>query len=821
MGYTPPESPDFRSLFEAVPGAYLVLLPDSPRFTIVAASDAYLAATLNSRDRLVGRGMFEAFPDPSPQHDRPAGGPDLRTSFETVLRTGQPDRMSEHRYDLRRPDGASEVRWWSALNSPVSGAGGGVQYILHQAEDVTERASRSRFQQLAAVLERVTMATGHDEVLEVVRDGARNLVGADGASLVVREGDECHYVTADSLTGPLWMGQRFPLSDCVSGWAMLHNRTAVVEDVREDARVPEGVYEPTFIRSMVMVPVGSPEPFAAIGTYWGEPRTPDLEEVAVLEALARVGGEAIARSRAAEGARTAEAALRASDARYRTLFNSIEAGFCVIEILFADDGRPADYRFLEVNSAFERQTGLVDAIGRTAREMVPGLEQHWFDTYGEVARSGRRIRFEQAAEPMGGRWFDVDAFPFGEPGQHRVALLFHEISERKRTEERLREASRLEAVGELAGGVAHEANNQMSVVLGLSDFVLRRGDLPREVREDVEQMRRAAERTALVTAQLLAFGRRQLLQPAVLDLGDVVGELAPVLRRTLGVNSELVLSLEPGAGYIRADSRQLEQVLLNLTLNARDAMPLGGRLTIGTGEVELDGEGPDAAGEAVPPGRYVRLTVDDTGTGIDEGIRTRIFDPFFTTKPVGEGTGLGLASVYGIVKQSGGYIAVDDAPGSGARFVIHFPVATESPTPRVPTVERRAGVGAGETVLVVEDEPVVRATIARALTEEGYRVLEADDGHAALELLARESRRPDVVLTDIAMPRMDGRALAAEVEARHPGVPVVFISGYAHEHAGDGESSAPAFLQKPVSPEELLRVVRDVTHPPFAGTADR
>jgi PAS domain S-box-containing protein len=810
MHLAPTIQPGFRAIFEALPGAYLVLLPDPPAYTIVAVSDAYLTTTRKTRAAVVGRGLFEVFSDPRPADDESAPGPDLRTSFAAVLRTRAPDRMADHRYDLRGPGGEREVRWWAALNTPVLDAQGNVQYILHQAEDVTERASRSRFQQLASVLERVTMATGHDEVLEVVRDGARQLVGADGASLVLREGDECHYVTADSLAGPLWMGQRFPLAECVSGWAMIHGRTAVIEDVRSDPRVPVHLYEPTFIRSLVMVPVGSPEPFATIGTYWSQPRRPGADEVAVLEALARVGGEALARSRAAAGVKVAEAALQESEARYRTLFNSIEAGFCVLEMIFDDAGRPVDYRFLEVNDAFERQTGLTDAIGRTAREIVPDLEQHWFDTYGAVALTGERIRFEQGSEPMGGRWFDVDAFRVGDPGSHRVALLFHEISERKRTEERLREASRLEAVGELAGGVAHEANNQMSVVLGLSEFVLRRDDLPRDVRDDVEQMRRAAERTALVTAQLLAFGRRQLLRPSVLDPNQVITDLAPVLSRTLGVNSRLVLALAPEIGPVRADARQLDQVLLNLTINARDAMPAGGTLTIRTADVELGpAEAHAAAGEPVAPGRYVRLVVEDTGTGIDEAIRQRIFEPFFTTKPVGAGTGLGLASVYGIVKQSGGYIAVDGAPGSGARFVIHLPRADAAADEPEPAAERRK-TGAGETVLVVEDEPAVRAMIVRALRDEGYRVLAADDGRAALELLDGEGRRPDVVLTDLVMPRMDGRALAAEMEARFPGVPVIFISGYvAGGAAAQDRAGEPGLLQKPVSPEQLVAVVRE------------
>jgi PAS domain S-box-containing protein len=787
--------PDFRALFEASPGAFLVLLPDAPTFTIVAASDAYLAATLVSRAAAVGRGMFEVFPDPAPHQNRPAGA-DLRTSFETVLRTGAEHRMGEHRYDLRRPDGVRAVRWWSALNTPVHDADGQVQYILHQAEDVTERASRTRFQQLAAVLERLSVASAQEDALEVVRDGARGLVGAAGASLVLREGEQCHYVTADSLAGPLWMGQRFPLGNCISGWTMLHGRTAVVEDVLNDERVPSDVYEPTFVRSLIMVPVGTPEPFAAIGAYWAEPQQHDPEDVAALETLARVAAEVIGRSRA--------------EARYRTLFDSIDAGFCVIEVLFDEQDRAVDYRFLEVNEAFERHTGLRDPVGRRMRELAPAHEEHWFALYGRVARTGERIRFENAAAALD-RFYDVDAFRVGSPEQRRVAVLFNDISERRRSEERLREASRLEAVGELAGGVAHEANNQMSVILGLADFVLRRGDVAAPVRDDVEQMRRAAERTALVTAQLLAFGRRQLLRPAVLDLNRVITDLAPVLGRTLGVDSRLVLALAPDLGPVRADSRQLDQVLLNLTLNARDAMPGGGTLTIRTSNERVGSDGSFGPREVVAPGDYVRLVVSDTGEGIEESIRHRIFDPFFTTKPVGQGTGLGLASVYGIVKQSGGSIAAKSAAEGGAQFVIHLPRAEPGPAAAA-TAPESIPAAAGETVLVVEDEPAVRAMLSRTLAEAGYRVLEAGDGRGALDLLDAEPGQIDLVLTDVVMPRMSGPTLAAELRARCPGIPVIFISGYASEERAPplGGSGAPAaFLRKPISPEDLLRAVRE------------
>jgi two-component system, cell cycle sensor histidine kinase and response regulator CckA len=386
-----------------------------------------------------------------------------------------------------------------------------------------------------------------------------------------------------------------------------------------------------------------------------------------------------------------------------------------------------------------------------------------------------------------------------------------DIEDRWLAEERLRLADRLESVGRLAGGIAHEANNQMTVVLGSAEF-LARSIKEEPARGDLEHIRRAARRTAAITQQLLAFSRRQVLQPQVLDLNAVVTALEPILQRALGEISQVKVRLAEDLHAVRADPGQLDQVLLNLALNARDAMPQGGTLTIETVNVIVDEHHATARTvEPVAPGDYVALVVTDTGMGMDRETMQHVFEPFFTTKAVGEGTGLGLATVYGIVKQSGGFISVFSDPGHGTAFRIYLPVAER--------VREGGGAGAAdlsggghETVLVAEDEPAVRAILARALREYGYTVLEARDGAEALELAERAPAPPDMVVADVVMPGMAGKSLAAEVERRWPGTPVLFTSGYTGAEAVSRGMLVEGrdFLQKPIEPDALARHVRRI-----------
>jgi PAS domain S-box-containing protein len=386
-----------------------------------------------------------------------------------------------------------------------------------------------------------------------------------------------------------------------------------------------------------------------------------------------------------------------------------------------------------------------------------------------------------------------------------------DIEDRWLAEERLRHADRMESVGRLAGGIAHEANNQMTVILGSAEFLGR--SLKEEAsRVDLEHIRRAARRTAAITQQLLAFSRRQVLQPQVLDLNGVVLALEPILQRALGEISQVKLRLAEDLNAVRADPGQLDQVLLNLALNARDAMPDGGTLTIETVNATVDEHHATAKGvEPVAPGRYVALIVTDTGMGMDSETMEHVFEPFFTTKPVGEGTGLGLATVYGIVKQSGGFVSVFSDPGHGTSFRIYLPVTASGRGGEGGSGLGPAG-GGHETVLVAEDEPAVRAILARTLREYGYSVLEARDGAHALELAERAAAPPDMVIADVVMPGMAGRALADEVEKRWPGTPVLFTSGYTGADAARRGllEEGREFLQKPIEPDALAQRVRRI-----------
>ncbi|HEY8256499.1 MAG TPA: response regulator [Gemmatimonadales bacterium] len=382
---------------------------------------------------------------------------------------------------------------------------------------------------------------------------------------------------------------------------------------------------------------------------------------------------------------------------------------------------------------------------------------------------------------------------------------------RQRAEEAVRSLQRLESIGQLAGGVAHEVNNQMTVVLGAADFILRRDDVPAPVRADVEVMRDAAQRSAGITAQLLAFGGRQILRPEVVDMSGVVEEFRPVLRRTMGERYELSFDLAPDAGRVRADRRQLEQVMLNLALNAADAMPNGGRLSVRTSRVELADADPRLPLEpSIRPGSYVEVAVTDVGTGMDQSTLERVFEPFFTTKGLGKGTGLGLSTVYGIVRQSGGYIAAHSVLGQGTTFDIYLPVTGEPVTPEVVAPLAQAP-GGHEMILVVEDQPEVRQMAVRALKSEGYAVVEAGDGQDALDLV-KEGPPVALVITDLALPRLDGLGLARELTTVMPGVPILFMTGYTSSESmrRTAQARGHAFLEKPFTADELARRARAV-----------
>ncbi len=408
-----------------------------------------------------------------------------------------------------------------------------------------------------------------------------------------------------------------------------------------------------------------------------------------------------------------------------------------------------------------------------------------------------------------------------EPSVGSLVFDARDITEGRRLEEQLRQAQKMEAVGRLAGGVAHDFNNLLTAILGYCNLALEEMAPDAANRRDLEEIRDAGERAATLTRQLLAFSRRQTLQPQPVNLNGLVRHIEAMLRRMLGEDVELETALADDLPQVKADPATIEQIIVNLAVNARDAMPHGGRLLIETARVDLDQAYADAHATVVP-GSYVRLAVTDTGDGMDAATRARVFEPFFTTKPQGRGTGLGLSTVYGIVKQTGGYIWVYSEVGRGTVFKVYLPLVERA---AVATGEARAVASTpkvSETILVVEDEDAVRGLTCEVLRRRGYRVLEATHGVDALRVVEGYDAHIDLLLTDIVMPYMNGRDLAVQMATLRPSTKVLFVSGYTDHVATRQELAAGApFLQKPFTPDALARKVRGVLDADVAVTSDR
>ncbi len=504
------------------------------------------------------------------------------------------------------------------------------------------------------------------------------------------------------------------------------------------------------------------------------------------------------------------AALRASEAGYETLVEHAPIGIY---------RSTPQGRFVSANEALVRMLGYASVADVLRLDMArdvyadPAERQRLLDRdtytdreYDEVeatwkCKDGRLLTVQ----------LSVRAVRNGARQVEYYETFVRDVTDQRRLQQQLVQSQKMEAVGRLAGGIAHDFNNLLTVITSYSDLLLE--DLGREdaKREDVEQIRKAAEGAAALTRQLLAFSRQQVLEPKVVSLSAVVSGVEKMLRRVLGEDVDLGTVLDPDLGSVKADVGQLEQVLMNLAVNARDAMPTGGKLTIETADVEHD---PDYAREhdAAPVRQFVMLAVSDTGIGMDEATKAHIFEPFFTTKEPGKGTGLGLATVYGIVKQSGGFIWVYSEPGRGTTFKIYLP-RVDAPAPGRAADPAPAAVPRGtETVLLVEDAAAVRAVTRQVLERQGYAVLEAPNGEAALHLAQKHRGPIHLLLTDVVMPVMSGRQLADQLARARPDMKVLYASGYTDDsvvrHGVLEEGTA--YLQKPFTPERLARKVRDV-----------
>ena len=510
----------------------------------------------------------------------------------------------------------------------------------------------------------------------------------------------------------------------------------------------------------------------------------------------------------------AETALRSSEARFRHLADNLNHVVWFVQV------KP--YQILYLSPAFERIWGVpsercYDDPGLWRNCLHPedkGMVNESFDA-AIAGNTGREFDLTyRIVRPDGRvRWiFDRCVVHRNEAGGiDRLSGISEDITESRKLEEQLRQAQKMEAVGRLAGGVAHDFNNVMTVILGYSAVLLQEVDARSKAHQYIREIQQAGERCAALTGQLLAFSRKQLLNPVSLDLHEVIRNLMTMLTSLIGEHISIALRLDPAPRWVKADPVQLDQVLLNLALNARDAMPQGGALTIET-DLAPPFEIADQDQTGSEGRTYVRLRVHDTGTGMDADTKARIFDPFFTTKPQGGGTGLGLATVYGIVHQSGGSIKVDSTPGQGTTMTVYLPEMTPIPSARAHPAEAVGRRPDSENILLVEDDPSVRVLTQHILRMNGYTVHEAHNGMHALDLVRQDATRIDLLITDMVMPGINGQELATRLRGYLKSLRVLYVSGYSDKPslAADDDPIPSTFLQKPFSPEDLIRKVREI-----------
>ncbi len=717
-----------------------------------------------------------------------------------------------------------------------------------------------RVEALYSVARRLAAVQETDATVSAVLDEAVRLLGADGASLRLADRGRLELVGCTPSLHPLRQRPWLEMGESLSGLAARLGEPVASESMPDDPRCHpqhrEGARALGF-HGFLAVPLKVEEQLVgALSVFWRDRKLAEPEDVTLLSALADQGALALARARAFGRLRQAGTRQAAQFAVTRVLAESATM----------DDAMPRLLRALceglgwEAGEAWTLEPG-ARVLRWQAMWHLPGLDLADFlagsrdltfaagvGLPGRCLATGRPVwtpdvtrdpEFVRAGAALEAGLRAAFAFPIPNGEECLGVLVFfsREIREPdgellrmvadvgaqigqfarrrmaeealRRSEERLRQAQRLEAIGRLTGGIAHDFSNLLSVILSHSEMLIERLDEHHPARPAIVQVRKAALRAASLTRQLLAFGRRQVLQPRVLDLNAVVVDVTTMLRRLIGENIRLVTRLDPGLGAIRMDPAQLGQVLMNLAINARDAMPSGGVLTIETANVRVEGNGrPGGPG----PGDWVMLAVSDTGHGMDAATRARIFEPFFTTKEPGRGTGLGLSTVHGIVTQSGGEIDVESEPDRGTTFRIYLPRVAASPAAETGEADTVAAPGGGETILLVEDEEAVRDLARSILESAGYTVLAAPGGEAALDIARRHPGPIHVLLTDVIMPEMSGRELARRLAEERPGAKVVFVTGYGYEAMGPGGllEEGAELMEKPFTPAVLLRRIAAV-----------
>jgi signal transduction histidine kinase/CheY-like chemotaxis protein len=838
----------------------------------------------------------------------------LTQSAQKVLTTGEGVALHNQRLLMEREGGLVESFWYYSF-APIFGDTGAVEGIALTAFDSTERVLAER--QIISERERLNemfnqapgfmaMLRGANHVFELTNSAYMQLIGhRDVVGIPVR------------TALPEVEGQGFfELLDEVYATSKPFVGRSMLIDLQ---RMPGAAVERRYV---------------------------DLVYQPVTDADGKVSGIFVEGADVTERV-AAETELKQSEKQYRTLFEAIDAGFCVVEMKFDEDGRPVDYRLAEINPAFERQTGLHGAEGKWVSKAVPGLEPHWFEAYGRVARTGEAVRFENFAEPFG-RWYDVHAFRTGEAEDHKVAILFNDITARKnaedqlrllnatlearvaeevaernmlativeatdvmvmacdfdynvlatnkantdeferiygirpkagdnmlalldnqpehreqvrvgwgralaadqltiveefgeserarphyevtfrsllnetgekigayqlardvserlreqarlvQTQEALRQSQKLEAMGQLTGGVSHDFNNLLTPIIGSLDMLHRKGIGTDRERRLIDGALQSAERAKTLVQRLLAFARRQPLRAGAVDIAALINGIADLVASTSGPRVKLELDLDPDVPAAVADQNQLEMAILNLAVNARDAMPEGGTLTIASRVETVSANHP----MKLSPGIFVRLSVADTGAGMDQETVVRAIEPFFSTKGIGKGTGLGLSMVHGLANQLGGALDIKSYLGVGTKVELWLPASSEEAAALEKPLSHSLPEVVG-TVLLVDDEELVRMSTADMLSELGFRVVEAGSAHEALRLLD-DGNGFSLIVTDHLMPGMTGVELVRTLKERGISVPALVVSGYA-----EVEDIAPdlALLVKPFRQADLAHQI--------------
>ena len=766
----------YRELHERAADAILVF--DSNN-VIVDANDAAATLLLRPVAELRGLQAQELFTSVEL-----AAAP-LRT--EELMRTGE---LRSERPFLRK-DGSEIMVEYSCRVLD----GGRVHTSLR---DVTQRRRnedrlRTSLGRLHAIVQTqqqiAALELDHDALTSTIVLRAQRLCGADGAAVQWFEGHESVYHHGSGIAAG-HVGLRLDRSASLAGLVSLNDEAVYASDTSIDPRADGDVCGRLGIRSLICAPLHRDGAVIGVLSILGrEPHAFDELAVETARLMAEFIGAVLRTTNELQQRGALLEQLRLKD----QVVEHIQTGLYVFG---AEDG---SLRLRYANKASEDATGLpIDEImGLPLRDIFPNVPPVLIERMLEIVGTGEVLdagNVEYSDSRIAPSIFSVKAFPLSD---NRLAVTFDNVTDVARIEAQLRQAQKMEAVGRLAGGIAHDFNNLLTAISGYSEFLIG-GTSDPKLRRYAEEIKRASDRAAGLTGQLLAFSRRQVLQPRILDLNATVGDMDMMLRRLIGEDVELVTMLGTELAPVRADPTQIEQVIINLAVNARDAMPQGGSVTVETANVVVDGAA------------FVELRLTDTGIGMTEAERRQLFDPFFTTKE--GGTGLGLATVYGIVEQSGGTIEVESAPGLGSSFRILLPAEW---APLDVSEPEPSGIGSAageETILLVEDELVVRRLVAEILESNGYTVLQAGDGPSALELLRRHTGTLDLLVTDVVMPGMSGPDVAGAVAAMRPSVHVLYISGYTDSPVGQHGAPEPgvAFLQKPFAADVLTRKVREV-----------